>query len=68
VPFFKDFLSNHAEDWISSSKISDKEVHLEAVKIYMTLINSLAYVEPDPNPSDEWNLVIDDFIVSDKMN
>lgn len=28
VPFFKDFLINHAEEWIKTSKISDKMVHL----------------------------------------
>ena len=53
VPFFKEFLTNHAADWIEGSKIADKEVHVEAIRIYTNLINSLTYVEQDPNPSDE---------------
>jgi hypothetical protein len=35
VPFFKEFLLNYAEQWINNSKIADKRVHLEAVKIYL---------------------------------
>ena len=28
IPFFKEFLENHAENWINNSKITDKRVHL----------------------------------------
>ena len=52
VPFFMEFLTNYAADWIERSKIADKEVHIEAIRIYINLINSLTYVEQDPNHSD----------------
>ncbi len=35
APFFKSFLQNYAEQWINNSKIADKKVHLEAIKIYL---------------------------------
>ena len=50
--FFDFFLKEHAEDWIRSSKISDKEVHLEAITIYSNLLNKIVYAEADPSPSD----------------
>ena len=53
VPFFKEFLQNYAESWINNSRISDKRVHLEAIKLYLELLGKLAYAEGDPNsPSD----------------
>lgn len=27
-PYFKQFLSTHAADWINASKINDKQIHL----------------------------------------
>lgn len=41
--FFDLFLKEQAEDWIRSSKISDKEVHLEAIAIYSNLLNKIVY-------------------------
>jgi hypothetical protein len=41
--FFDFFLKEQAEDWIRSSKISDKEVHLEAIAIYSNLLNKIVY-------------------------
>lgn len=35
APYFKDFLDNHAAEWINHSKIADKDVHLEAISIYL---------------------------------
>lgn len=35
---FKKFLKNKAEEWICSSKIHDKEVHIEAIKLYLQLV------------------------------
>lgn len=52
VPFFKDFLLNYAEEWINTSKISDKKVHFEAIKIYLELLGKLSYAEVDQSPSD----------------
>lgn len=52
-PYFKQFLSGHAADWINNSKISDKQIHIEAIEIYSKLLNNLAYAEVDPSPSDE---------------
>jgi hypothetical protein len=52
-PYFKHFLSSHAADWINSSKISDKQIHIEAIEIYSKLLNNLAYAEVDPSHSDE---------------
>lgn len=43
VPFFKEFLQNYAEQWINNSKIADKEVHLEAIKIYLNFLEGIAY-------------------------
>jgi len=53
VPFFREFLLNYAEGWITNSKIADKRVHLEAIRIYLELLGKLAYAEVDPSPSDE---------------
>ena len=51
--YFKDFLENHAENWINSSKITDKQVHIEAIRIYHKLVDDLAYAEVDPCNSEE---------------
>jgi hypothetical protein len=41
--YFKEFLLNHAADWINSSKITDKDIHLEAIQIYCKLLEDLSY-------------------------
>lgn len=35
---FKKFLTCKAEEWIQSSKIHDKQIHCEAIKLYLQLI------------------------------
>jgi hypothetical protein len=51
-PYFRDFLKNHAEDWIRNSKITDKGVHLEAVPIYLSLFSKYHYAEGDADSSE----------------
>jgi hypothetical protein len=41
--FFDNFLKENAEEWIRSSKITDKEVHIEAITIYSNLLNRIIY-------------------------
>ncbi len=53
VPFFKEFLQNYAGQWINNSKIADKEVHLEAIQIYLNFLEGIGFAEMDPSPSDE---------------
>lgn len=51
--FFKRFLEGHAAEWINSSKISDKQIHIEAIRIYHKLVDDLVdpkYAEVDPSP------------------
>lgn len=35
--FFKMFLEEHAKEWIEKSKMDNKKVHLDAIKIYLRL-------------------------------
>jgi hypothetical protein len=46
--YFRHFLEGHAAEWIHSSKINDKQVHIEAIRIYHQLVDDLAYAEADP--------------------
>jgi hypothetical protein len=41
--YFKEFLENYAAEWINNSKITDKEIHLEAIQIYFKLLDNLSY-------------------------
>lgn len=54
IPFFKEFLENHAENWINNSKIADKRVHLEAIQLYLELLGKLSYADEGEanSPSD----------------
>jgi len=52
VPFFRDFLNNHAEEWISHSKVVNKQVYMDTARMYGGLINSLEYVEDGSSGSD----------------
>lgn len=38
--YFKDFLENHAQDWINNSKIRNKGIHLEAINVFLNLKSS----------------------------
>jgi hypothetical protein len=40
-------------EWISSSKIADKDIHLEAIQIYSKLLDGMLYAEAEPSPSEE---------------
>ena len=36
-PFFKKFITEEAETWLETSKILNKDVHVEAIKLYLKL-------------------------------
>ena len=37
-PLFKSFLAERADSWIEESKLFNKEIHREGVKLYLELI------------------------------
>ena len=36
-PYFKKFLANEAETWLEHSKVTNKDVHIEAIDVYLKL-------------------------------
>jgi hypothetical protein len=61
---FKVFLEGHARNWIENSKMEYKDVHLEAIDIYMKLYEKMAFLEGDED--DEDNMQEEDSSGSDK--
>lgn len=51
--YFKLFLEGHATEWINTSKITDKETHIEAIQIYYKLLDNRTETEVNVVPNDD---------------
>lgn len=50
---FRNFLETEARNWISESRVNDKNLHYEAINIYLNLFNKLPLEKELEHPSEE---------------